>query len=33
MLRLNPDQYEINKKSFSSYGFETVSTKNAFWWR
>jgi len=33
MVRLNPDLYEVNKKSFSSYGFETVSTKNAFWWR
>jgi len=33
MVRIDPNLYEANKKSFSSYGFETVSAKNAFWWR
>ncbi|HQB07027.1 MAG TPA: insulinase family protein [Rectinema sp.] len=33
MVRIDPNLYEANKKSFSSYGFETVSANNAFWWR
>jgi zinc protease len=33
MVRIDPTLYEAYKKSFSNYGFETVSSQNAFWWR
>jgi len=33
MVRIDPTLYETYKKSFSNYGFETVSSQNALWWR
>ncbi len=33
MVRIDTKLYETYKKSFSNYGFETVSSENAFWWR
>ncbi len=32
-LRMNPTDYEREKKSFASSGFELVSPANAFWWQ
>ena len=33
MIRIDEALYEANKKNFAGYGFETVSGKNALWWR
>jgi len=33
LVRIDPNLYEANKKSFSSYGFETIGSQNALWWR
>jgi zinc protease len=32
-LRLNPADFEREKKSLSAAGFETLSATNAFWWQ
>lgn len=33
MVRIDPSLFEKYKKSFSNYGFETVSPQNSLWWR
>ncbi|HPS14778.1 MAG TPA: insulinase family protein [Spirochaetales bacterium] len=32
-VRINPADYEKNKKTFAGYGFEVVSGAKAFWWQ
>jgi hypothetical protein len=32
-IRMNPADFEKEKRSFSSSGFETISPANAFWWQ
>jgi hypothetical protein len=33
VVRISPTLYETYKKNFSAYGFETVGSQNALWWR
>lgn len=33
MVRIDPKLYEATTKSFSAYGFETVSPQNSLWWK
>jgi hypothetical protein len=32
-LRMNPADFEREKKSFANSGFEFIADSNAFWWR
>ncbi|MDX9826392.1 MAG: insulinase family protein [Spirochaetia bacterium] len=32
-IRLNPEDYSAKKKYFDNYGFELISSQNAFWWK